>query len=32
MHKTTRDELADRIVFGFVKMGVFVLFVVGYFN
>jgi len=32
MHKTTRDELVDKIVFAFVKMGVFVLFIVGYFN
>jgi hypothetical protein len=32
MQKTIEDVLVDRIVFGFVDMGVFVLFVEGYFN
>jgi len=32
MHKMTRDELVDIIVFSFVKMGVFVLSIACYFN
>jgi hypothetical protein len=31
VQKMAKDGLVDRIVYGFVDMGVFVLFVVGYF-